>query len=238
MHGREVHDEAWMMSQPLSDLFPMMRTDMVAHQMNRSDILRNLDIHGFEKGHEFPLPLAVITVPVDFARTDVEGGKEMERPCPLILMLDAVGQVVRLGGQGRSQSGPRLQGGLLVDREHQFIRSEGTGIEANQFGDGGIEGGVPRMFGVQPQMLAPGLQLMGGQNPSHRGGRDLLHDPIGDELTREFGTIPLGEATPHQVRPLTGQAHDVDRDLRGKNRPWLRGQGRRRDPPDAGRDNA
>jgi hypothetical protein len=238
LHGREVHDQAWMMSQPLSDLLPLMRTDMVAHQMNRADILLNLDIHGVENGHAFPLPLAVITVPVDFASTDVEGGQERERPCPLIRMRDAVGQVVRLGGQGRRQSGPRLPGGLLVASEHQCIRAEGTGIEANQFGDGGREGGVPRMCGGQPQRLAPGLQLMGGQHPSPRGGRDRLHDPLGEELTRECGTIPLGAATPHQVRPLTGQAHAVDRNRRGKHRPWRRGQGRRRDPPDAGRDNA
>ena len=238
MHGREVYDKAWMMSQPLSDLFPMMCTDIVAHQMNRADTLLNLDIHGFEKGDEFPLPLAVITMPVDFARPGVEGGKEIERPRPLILMLDAVGPVVRLGWQGRCQSGPRLHGGLLIDGEHQLIRSEGAGIEVNQLGDGGIEGGVPRVFGVQPQMLTPGLQLVGGQNPSHRGGRDLLHDSIGGELTREFGTIPLGEATPHEVRPLAGQAHDVDRHFRGENRPWLHGQGRLKDHPDAGRENA
>jgi hypothetical protein len=27
MHGREVYDNAWMMNQPLLDLFPMMRTN-------------------------------------------------------------------------------------------------------------------------------------------------------------------------------------------------------------------
>lgn len=182
----------------------MMRTDIVAHQMNRADTLLNLDIHGFEKGYEFSLPLALITVPVDLARTSVEGGKEIECPRPLVLMLDAVGQVVGLGWQGRGRSGPRLQGGLLIDGEHQLIRSEGTGIEVNQLGDGGIEGSIPWVLGVQPQMLAPGLQLMGGQNPPHRGGRDILHDPLGDQLTREFSTIPLGEATTHQIRPLAG----------------------------------
>jgi hypothetical protein len=74
---------------------------MVAHQMNRADILLNLDIHCFEKGHEFPLPLAVITVPVDLARTGVEGGKEIERPRRLGRLLDAVGQVLGRGRGGR-----------------------------------------------------------------------------------------------------------------------------------------
>jgi hypothetical protein len=155
-------------------------------------------------------------VPVDFARTAVEAGKEIERPRPLVLMLDAVGPVVGLGWQRRGRSGPRLQGGLLIEGEHQRIGSEGTGREVNQLGDRRREGGVPRVCGVQPQMLALGLQLMGDQNPPHRGGRDILQDPIGDALSCEFGTIPLGEATTHQVRPLAGQAHDVDRDLQGK----------------------
>jgi hypothetical protein len=121
---------------------------IVAHQMNRADMPLNLGIHGFEKGHEFPLPLAVITVPVNLARTGVEGGKEIERPRPLVLMLDAVGQVVGLGWPSRDQSGPWLQGGLLIDGEHQLIRSEGTDIEVNQLGDRGIECSVPRVFGV------------------------------------------------------------------------------------------
>jgi hypothetical protein len=97
-----------MMRQPLSDLFAMMGTDIIAYQMNRADTLLNLDIHGFEKGDEFSLPLAVITVPVDLARTSIEGGKEIECSRPLVLMLDAVGQVVGLGWQGRGRSGPRL----------------------------------------------------------------------------------------------------------------------------------
>jgi hypothetical protein len=87
-------------------------------------------------------------------------------------------------------------------------------------------------------MLAPGLQRMGGQHPPHGGDRAILPHPIGDELTRAFGTIPRGEATPHQIRPLAGPAHDGDRDRWGKNRPWPRGQERLQDRPDAGREHA
>jgi hypothetical protein len=208
-----------MMSYPLANLFAMMRTDMVARQMNRADTLLNLDIHSFEQGDAFPLPLTVITVPIDVARTGVEGRTEMTRPRPLILMLDAVGQGVRLSRQGRGRSRPRRQGGLLIDGAHQLIRSEGTGLEVKQLGDSSIEGGVPRVLRAPPRMAAPGRQLMGGRNPAHRGGGELPHKPIGDELTRAFGPIPLGEATPPEVRPLAGQAHDVDRDLRGESRP-------------------
>jgi hypothetical protein len=53
-------------------------------------------------------------------------------------------------------------------------------------------------------------------------------------LARQFGAIPLGEATTQQIQAFAGQAHRVDRDLRGNNRPWPRGQGRLKDRPDAG----
>src|SRR5918992_341236 len=118
-----------MMRQPLLDLFPMMRTDMVAHEVNGTDPLVNLRIQRFQKSDEFPLPLPLITVPIDLARAGVKGRKEMERTRPLVLMLNAVGPVVGLGWQSRDQSGPRLQGGLLIEGEHQLISSEGTGIE-------------------------------------------------------------------------------------------------------------
>ena len=58
----------------------MMGTDIISHQMNRTDVFVNGDIYRFEKGHAFPLPLPFITVPVDLARTGVKGGKEIERP--------------------------------------------------------------------------------------------------------------------------------------------------------------
>jgi hypothetical protein len=148
MHGCKVHDKAWMLSSPLPNFFPMMCTDMIAHQMNRTDVFVNGDIYRFEKGPAFPLPLPCITVPVDLARTGVKGGKEMERARPLVLMLHAVRPVVGLGGQGRGRSGPRLEGGLLIAGEHQLIRLQGTGVEVKQLGDGSIESGVPRVFGV------------------------------------------------------------------------------------------
>ncbi len=53
MHGCEVHDKAWMMCQPRSDLFPMVRADMVAHQMNRADLFSDFHIYRFEKGDKF-----------------------------------------------------------------------------------------------------------------------------------------------------------------------------------------
>jgi hypothetical protein len=103
---------------------------MIAHQMKRADVLIDFHIHRLEKGDAFPLPLPVVTVPVDLARTSVKGSEAIQRTRPLVLMRHAVGQVVGPGWQGRGWSGPRLQGGLLIEGEHPLICPEGPGYEA------------------------------------------------------------------------------------------------------------
>ena len=75
-------------------------------------------------------------------------------------------------------------------------------------------------------MMAPGFQLMRGQDPADGRGRDVLYKPIRDELPRQFGTVPLRQATAEQIGAFAGQAYHVDGDRRGKNRPWHRGRGR------------
>jgi len=238
LHRGNVHDNAWMLREPHADLLAMRRTDMVAHQLKRADGLIDCPIHRFKKGDAFPWSFTVSTVPIDLARTGIKGGHEMQRPGPLVLLRHVVGPVVGLRWEGRGKSGPRWPRGLLVHREAYRIRPEGTGVEVNQVGDGGTAGSVPRGFGVPPQMLTPGLQLRRGQHPPHRRGRDVLHDPLGAELPRQLVTIPRREAAAQEIGALAGQAHDVDRHLRGKNRPWRRGQGRLKDRPDAGREPA
>ena len=51
------------------------------------------------------------------------------------------------------------------------------------------------------------------------------------KLPRQFGAVPLGEATAQPIGAFTGQTHDVNRHLWGKNRPWHHGQGRLRARP-------
>jgi hypothetical protein len=60
-------------------------------------MLRNLPVQLFQKGDEFLLPFAVITLPIDLARTGVKGDKEMQGPGALVLVLAPVGQILRLG---------------------------------------------------------------------------------------------------------------------------------------------
>jgi hypothetical protein len=78
MHRREVDDKAQMGGEPFAHLFPMMGTDIVAHQMNRADMLGNLAVQVLQKSDEFLLPLAGITLAIHLAGTGVKGREEIE----------------------------------------------------------------------------------------------------------------------------------------------------------------
>ena len=119
-----------------------------------------------------PLSLPFITLPIDLARTGVKGGQEISGARARILVLMSVGKVLRLGWQGWGATRALLQGGLLVHRQHQFIRMQRPRVEVNQLRHGGVEGGIPQLFGIPPDMLPPGFQLMRGQNLAHRGDGD------------------------------------------------------------------
>lgn len=170
----------------------MMRADIVAHEMDGTDALIDLQIQRFQKGYAFPLPLPVITVTIDLARTGVKGSKQIQGTCAFILVLGPVGNVLRLCWHGGGATRARLQRGLLIHGEHQLIVTKRARIELDEFRNRGIEGRIPWLLGIEPDMLAPRLQLMRGQNPPHGGGGDILNDPRGDELPRQFGAIPLG----------------------------------------------
>jgi hypothetical protein len=68
-------------------------------------------------------------------------------------------------------------------------------VELDQLRNGGIAGSPPRLLGVKPRMMLPRFELICGQNASDASSGNVLHDPLGDELARQFGAIPLGEAT-------------------------------------------
>jgi hypothetical protein len=238
MPGRQVHENAWLMRSPRSHRLPMLWPDSIARHLKRADVLLDVHIQRFETGAAFPVPLPVITVPIDLASTRVKSRPALQRPGTRVLRRHPVRQVGGPGRPGQGRAGPRRQSGRLREGAPSLSGLGRAGVEGNQFGDGGRAGGVSWAFGAKPPMMAPGLQLRRRKKPPHRRGRALRHAPRGDELTRQFGTIPRREATAQHIRPLAGQAHDRDRDLRGNNPRWLHGQGRRPGHPRAGRENA
>src|SRR6266487_3009301 len=216
----------------------MVSTAIVAHEMNRPDVLRNLTLQLVQKGDEFLLPLACITLSEDLAGTGVKGDNEIAGPGTLVRMLMPVGKVLRLSWQGRDPTRTWRQGGLLLHRPPHLLRAERPCLEVDERRDGGRDGGIPRLCGREPDMMAPGFQVMRGQNPAHGGGGDVLHEALRDALACQFFAIPRREATAQRVGTFAGQTPHGPRDVGGKHCPWPRGQGRRRGHPGAGPETA
>src|SRR6266511_4570167 len=121
MHWCEVHHKPQMLGEPSGDVFAMMRTDNVTHQINRPDVLSNLPVQVCQEGDAFLLPFAFSTLSIDPARTGIKGGQEVEGASAFVLVLIPVGQVLRLSWPGRGQPRTRLQRGLLIQREDQLV---------------------------------------------------------------------------------------------------------------------
>jgi hypothetical protein len=149
------HDKARIAGESLSALFPMMRTDMVAHEGKGAEALVHRRLQGVQTSDEVPLPLALITVPLDLASAGVKGRQEMARTGPLVLMLHAVGPLGGLGWQSRGAARPRRQGGRLVHRQHQRIRTQRP--RARAVSSPRCGSGTSRDTGTRSQSPAPWL---------------------------------------------------------------------------------
>jgi hypothetical protein len=66
-----------------------------------------------------------------------------------------------------------------------------TRIEVDEFGDSGIECHIPWLFGMQPAMVAPGVELIRGQNAPDRGSGDVLDDVRRNKLACQSMGVPL-----------------------------------------------
>src|ERR1700752_4831520 len=109
-----------MIGEPSGDFLTIMCTNIVTHEMNGLDVLGDLPIQMFQQCHEFLLPLACITLPIDLTGTGIEGGKEVESASACVCMFVPIGQVVGLSWQSWGRARPRLQRGLLVHGEYDL----------------------------------------------------------------------------------------------------------------------
>jgi hypothetical protein len=215
MHRREVDDEPRMRLQPCLYRLARMRAGVIADEMNRLDRGRNGPVQVRQERDELPLPLALVALPIDAPRARVEGGEEIQRPSPPILVLHLIGAA----GLGRPRSAaarPGLQGGLLIERQDHFIGPQLPRIQLHHCGDPGTELGVPRGLGGQPHMVPPGLQFVMREDPAHRLGRNVLDEPLPFQVAGQLDAVPLGEGPAELIRSLAGQLDEVDRYGGGK----------------------
>jgi hypothetical protein len=192
-------------------------------------VLLNLPSQLLKECHERLLTRAWVTSPTDLARTGIEGGQSVQGAAALVFMRMPGRNVPRLGRLRRMHTTTRRQRGVFVHGQDHLVITPWTRVEIDEFRDGRLKGGVPWVLGIQPEMVAPRLELMAGQKPPHGRHGDVLNQLRRHELARQFGASPRGAAAAQRIWTLAGEPHHVDRDCGGKTRPGHRGQGR---PPD------
>ena len=216
--GREMKMKSGMVFQPSLYLFARVHPQIVTDNMDDINGGTYLFLHACQEGNEFRLALAFGTLSVDDAGAGIEGGKELQCPRAGVFVFHKRGLISglrRLRGMG-ARSG--LQRSLFVDAQHDFIVGQRTGIPINHVIHPPVEFGIPRMFGRQPHVMAPGFQLACVQNSADGLRRDRIHQSIRNHLVCQFSAVPLGQRTPHQIRPLASQFRYMGRHDRLKKK--------------------
>jgi hypothetical protein len=126
MHQGEMNDKTRMISELSGGFFPMMCTDMITHEVNRPDVRSNLLVQVFQKGDEFSLPFAFITLPIDVTRAGIKGGKEVEGAIACVLMLMPIEQVMGPPGamRGKFTVSRRAEKTLATTRCHSRRKND------------------------------------------------------------------------------------------------------------------
>jgi hypothetical protein len=89
-------------------------------------------------------------------------------------------------------------------------------IQGDKLLDLGGEHRLPWPLGRQPQMMAPGFQLVVHQHPLDRLRQDGRHAAVADQLPSQGGALPWRQGTSDHVRTLAGQLDHIPRHDRGQ----------------------
>ena len=184
--------------------------------MYRGNSWSNLLVQLLQKCDKFPLAFARRGGSVDRTRARIKPRKEVQGALADIFMFNPDWSA-RLRSQRRRFARPGLQTGFLIHAQHHFPDAQGAGVQGHNVLDLSGKGGIPWDLRRQPQMMAPGFQLVVGQNPLDCLRRNRLHHPVMDQLPGQFSAIPLGQRPPEYIGAFAGQFDDVQRHRRGKN---------------------
>jgi hypothetical protein len=231
-------DNAWRLHPPCADGLTVLGADMIAHAMNRPEMMPNGRRHLCPNGAAFRPTRTGGTVPQDGSRAGSKGRPYMQRPAALLCLCLAARHVPWWRGPRRSATRPRRQGGVRSHGQDALIRRHGTRVAGEACSERGRNGRGPWSLGREPALRAPGLEVRAGQHPPHGGGGEPRHDPCRAALVGQCRAIPRGPTAAQRLRARAGQPHEVDRDRRGGKHPGHRGQGRPRGHPAAGRETA
>jgi len=157
MDGGEMELEARMFLKPFLSLFAVMDTDIVANDVNQSNLGWGGLIHVLKEGDEFLLPFTSEAWACDMPGSCIEGGKEVKGSIPSVLMFDTVGDISGLCWLCGTNPWPRLKRGFLIDTQYDLLGSKRTAVEVNDLSNGLIESCISGMFWAQPQVVTPWL---------------------------------------------------------------------------------
>ena len=101
-----------------------MDRDVVGEQVDRGDRGGDGLVEVLQEGEVLDLALATGGHAVDLPGAGVEGGEEVGRAGPPVLVLDLDG-AAGLGRAGGDAAGSRLERGHLVEAEHHFVAARG-----------------------------------------------------------------------------------------------------------------
>ncbi len=181
--GRQKEaDKARMNCQPSLRTPSFVNTHVIEDEGDVRHGRRNLSIQVVEQSNELLLALPSPRTSVDLASTRIESRKQMQSICTLVLMLQA-NVSTRSSRKRRSQPRTRLQIGLLVHTQDEFIVGEGSSIQVNQ---GPHELGktcVAGNFHREPQMVSPRFEFVRMQDAPDGFGRNAANHPLGLEVT-------------------------------------------------------
>lgn len=157
MDGGEMELEARMFLKPFLSLFAVMGTDIVANDVNQSNLGWGGLIHVLKEGDEFLLPFTSEALACDMPGSCIEGGKEVKGSIPSVLMFDTVGDISGLCWLCGTNPWPRLKRGFLLDTQYDLLGSKRAAVEVNDLSNGLIESCISGMFWAQPQVVTPWL---------------------------------------------------------------------------------
>ncbi len=170
----------------------------------------------------------------DSGTVDIQGGEVSPGPEPLVLVLDSHRQT-GLCIPGRMFPGARLDAGLLVRADHEFVCPEPTALP-----DALVEVQDPpgfvlevRVSGKDPAAMLPrtdGILV----EPSPDGGvADGRGQAGGTDVGAEFSHTPARKGRPNDARELAGDRLNLHDQFGGERPEGDRGVGGPQDRPDA-----
>ncbi len=136
------------------------------------------------------MPVLGSSRPKTLARCTSQAARVAQRPAAFVLVLHQR-RMPRAGRAGGMTSAPGLDGGLLVGRDHVFIRPQSlalkaAGVQVQDSARLGLEVGVA---GKDPAAMRPGADDIVGQPAPNGGPRDGGDRPARDDLSADVRDV-------------------------------------------------